>query len=204
MELELQDGSPGLLAMPQARRAGAMLTPMMDEANMAETNTLHDAFIEELRDIYDAEQQITRSLPRMAEAATSADLRAGFEAHLEETRDHVMRVEQALAMLDEKARAKHCDGMAGILDEGTAVLKVDSDDMSKDARLIAAAQRVEHYEMAVYGTLVTWARAMGHSEVADLLQMNLDEEKMADANLTALAEGGINQQAAQLAHLRGQ
>ena len=167
---------------------------------MAETNTLHTALVDELQDIYDAEQQITKALPKMVEAATSEDLRAGFEAHLEETRDHVLRVEQALAMLDEKARGKHCDGMAGILDEGAAVLKVDADDLSKDARLIAAAQRVEHYEMAVYGTLVTWARAMGHSEVADLLQMTLDEEKMADANLTALAEGGINQQAAILAH----
>lgn len=167
---------------------------------MAETNTLHTALLDELRDIYDAEQQITKALPKMVEAATSEQLRAGFEAHLEETRDHVLRVEQALAMLDEKPRAKHCDGMAGILDEGRAVLKQDSDDMSKDARLIAAAQRVEHYEMAVYGTLVTWARAMGHSEVADLLQMTLDEEKAADDTLTALAEGGINQNAALVAH----
>jgi ferritin-like metal-binding protein YciE len=146
--------------------------------------------------MYDAEQQLSRTLPRMVEAAMSKTLRDGLAAHLEETLEHVLRVEQALAMLDEAAMARHCAGLAGILDEGASVLAEDDDDASKDARLIAAAQRVEHYEMAVYGTLVAWARAMGHAEVAELLQMTLDEEKTADANLTALAEGGINRLAA--------
>jgi ferritin-like metal-binding protein YciE len=166
---------------------------------MPESSTLHAALVEELHDIYDAEQQVTRALPRMAEAATSESLRGGLAAHLEETWEHVLRVEQALAMLDESPRARHCDGMAGILDESAAVLDSDADG-TRDARLIAAAQRVEHYEMAVYGTLVNWAHAMGHDEVAELLQMTLEEEKATDAHLTALAVSGINQQAAQLSH----
>ena len=166
---------------------------------MPESRTLHEALVDELHDIYDAEQQVARALPRMASAATSESLRDGMTAHLEETREHVLRVEQALAMLDESPLSRHCDGMAGILDEGVSVVESDEDG-TKDARLIAAAQRVEHYEMAVYGTLVNWAHAMGQDEVAELLQMTLEEEKSADSHLTALAVSGINQQAAELAH----
>lgn len=166
---------------------------------MPESSTLHEALVDELHDIYDAEQQVARALPLMASAATSESLRDGLTAHLEETREHVLRVEQALAMLDESPLSRHCDGMAGILDEGVSVVESDEDG-TKDARLIAAAQRVEHYEMAVYGTLVNWAHAMGHDEVAELLQMTLEEEKLADSHLTALAVSGINQQAAELEH----
>ena len=163
---------------------------------MAENTTLHDAFIDELRDTYDAEKQITKALPKMVKAATSPDLRAAFEAHLEETREQIDRLEQVFASLDEKVRGKHCDGMEGILEEGKAIMEEDFDDTTMDACLIAGAQRVEHYEMAAYGTLVAWARVLGQTEAADLLQQTLDEEKSADEKLSALAEGGINEPAA--------
>jgi ferritin-like metal-binding protein YciE len=102
--------------------------------------------------------------------------------------------------IDEKARGKHCEGIAGIIEEGKSIMEEDFDDMTMDACLIAAGQRAEHYEMAAYGTLVAWARAMGHSEAADLLQETLDEEKAADEKLSSLAEGGINEEAAETAH----
>ncbi len=167
---------------------------------MAEPGTLHDAFIDELRDSYDAERQLTKALPKLAKASTSPKLRAAFEAHLEETRTHVERLEQVLTSLDEKVRGKHCDGIEGIIEEGKSILEEDFDDTTMDACLIAAGQRAEHYEMAAYGTLVAWARAMGHDEQADILQSILNEEKAADEKLTSLAEGGINQEAATAAH----
>jgi ferritin-like metal-binding protein YciE len=167
---------------------------------MADAGTLHDAFLDELRDAYDAEKQITKALPKMVKAASSADLKAAFEAHLEETRGQIERLEEVFGGLDEKVRGKHCDGMEGIIAEGKSVMEEDFDDTTMDACLIASAQRVEHYEMAAYGTLVAWARAMGHTEAADLLQETLDEEKAADEKLSSLAEGGINQEAADAAH----
>lgn len=163
---------------------------------MVEAATLHDAFMDELRDAYDAEKQITRALPRMVKAATSPELRAAFTDHLEETRGHVERLERAFASLDEKARGKRCDGVAGILEEGKSAMAKDFDEATTDACLIAGGHRVEHYEMAAYGTLVAWARVMGHADVADLLQETLDEEKAADEKLSALAKDGINQDAA--------
>jgi ferritin-like metal-binding protein YciE len=168
---------------------------------MAQAEALHDAFIEELRDIYDAEKQLVKALPKLAKAAGSDDLRTAFESHLEETRGHVERLEQVFGNLEEKVRGKHCSGIAGIIEEGAAVMQEDFDDATMDACLIAAGQRAEHYEMAVYGTLVAWARAMGHEEAADLLQETLDEEKAADEKLSSLAESGINQEAADTAHL---
>src|SRR5215210_1199749 len=166
---------------------------------MAEAGTLHDAFLDELRDTYDAEKQITKALPKMAKAAGSPELRAAFEAHLEETRGQIQRLEEVFASLDEKVRGKHCDGMEGIIEEGKSAMEEGFDDSTMDAVLIASAQRVEHYEMAAYGTLVAWAQAMGHTEAADLLQQTLDEEKAADKKLSGLAEGGINQEAADAA-----
>jgi len=167
---------------------------------MAESGTLHDAFLDELRDTYDAEKQLTRALPKLAKAAASPDLRAAFEAHLEETRGQVERLEQVFESLEEKPRGKHCDGIAGIIEEGKSIMEEDFDDATMDACLIAAGQRAEHYEMAAYGTLVAWARAMGHAEASKLLQETLDEEKAADEKLTSLAEGGINDTAAETAH----
>jgi ferritin-like metal-binding protein YciE len=172
----------------------------LETKNMAEPGTLHDAFIDELRDTYDAERQLLKALPKLAKASTSPDLRAAFEAHLEETRGQVERLEEVFANLDEKVRGKHCDGIAGIIEEGKSVMEEDFDDVTMDACLIASGQRAEHYEMAAYGTLVAWARAMGHDEAADLLQQTLDEEKAADEKLSALAESGINDEAARAAH----
>jgi len=171
---------------------------------MADTGTLHDAFIDELCDAYDAEKQLTKALPKMAKAASSPGLRKAFETHLEETRGQIERLEQVFARLDEKVRGKHCDGIAGIIEEGKAVMEEDFDEATMDACLIAGGQRAEHYEMAAYGTLVAWARAMGHPEAADLLQETLDEEKAADEKLTSLAESGINRDAADAAHPEGE
>jgi ferritin-like metal-binding protein YciE len=163
---------------------------------MADAKTLHDAFIDELRDAYDAEKQLLRALPKMAKKATAEDLSAAFEAHLEETRGHVDKLEQVFGTLDEKVRGKHCDGIAGIIEEGKSVMEEDFDAETMDACLIAGGQRAEHYEMAAYGTLIAWAKVMGHTEAADLLEEILEEEKAADQKLSALAEGGINQAAA--------
>src|SRR5688572_17257905 len=144
---------------------------------MAEAGTLHDAFIDELRDTYDAEKQLTKALPKMAKAASSPELRAAFEAHLEETKGQLVRLEEVFASLDEKVRGKHCDGIAGIIEEGKSIMEEEFDDATMDACLIAAGQRAEHYEMAAYGTLVAWAKIMGHDEAAELLEQNLEEEK---------------------------
>jgi len=163
---------------------------------MAGSGTLHDAFIDELRDTYDAEKQLTKALPKMAKAASSPLLREAFESHLEETRGQIERLEQVFEILEETVRGKHCDGIEGIIEEGKAVMEEDFDGVTMDACLIAAGQRAEHYEMAAYGTLVAWAEAMGHTEAAALLQQTLDQEKMADEKLTTLAEGGINEEAA--------
>jgi ferritin-like metal-binding protein YciE len=167
---------------------------------MSEAKTLHDAFLDELRDAYDAEKQLTRALPKMAKAASSPKLRTAFESHLEETRGHIDRLERVFESLDEKPRGKHCDGIAGIIEEGKAVMEEDFDDATMDACLVAGGQRAEHYEMAAYGSMIAWARAMGHAEAADLLDQTLAEEKAADRKLSALAEGGINQEAADTAH----
>jgi ferritin-like metal-binding protein YciE len=167
---------------------------------MAESGTLHDAFLDELRDAYDGEKQLTKALPKMAKAATSPILRDAFETHLEETRGHIERLEQVMEGLGEKVRGKHCDGLAGIIEEGKAVMGEDFDEATMDACLIASGQRAEHYEIAAYGTLVAWAEAMGHSDAVALLQEILDEEKAADEKLTSIAEAGINQEAADTAH----
>src|SRR6476620_2055418 len=143
---------------------------------MTETATLHDAFIDELRDTIDAEKQLTKALPKLAKAAANPKLRKAFETHLKETQGQIGRLEQVFASLDEKVRGKHCDGIDGIIEEGKSVMGEDFDETTMDACLIAAGQRAEHYEMAAYGTLVAWAQAMRHTEAAKLLQQTLDEE----------------------------
>jgi ferritin-like metal-binding protein YciE len=164
--------------------------------------SLHDAFIDELRDTYDAEKQLIKALPKMAKAATWHPLRAAFERHLEETRLQAQRLERVFESIGEKARGKHCDGMAGIIEEGKSAMEEDFDESTMDAVLVASAQRAEHYEMAAYGTLVAWAKAMGHEEAARLLEQNLGEEKATDEKLTQIAESGINREAARAAHSR--
>ena len=167
---------------------------------MAEAGTLHDAFIDELRDTYDAEKQLLKALPKLAKASSSPQLRQAFETHLEETRGQIERLEQVFESLEAKPRGKHCDGIAGIIEEGKSIMGEEFDDETMDACLIAAGQRAEHYEMAAYGTLVAWAQAMGHREAVQLLQQTLDEEKAADKKLSGLAESGINRRAAEIAH----
>ena len=127
-------------------------------------------------------------------------MREAFEAHLEETQGQIERLEQVFELLEEKPRGKHCDGIAGIVEEGKSIMAEDFDETTMDACLIAAAQRAEHYEMAAYRHLVAWAQVMGHTEAAELLQQTLDEEKAADEKLSGLAEGGIDQGAADAAH----
>ena len=170
---------------------------------MAEMGTLHDAFLDEVRDAYDAEKQITKALPKMVKAATAPELRNAFATHLEETRGQVARLEEVFATLGEKVRGKHCAGMAGIIEEGKSAMEEDFDDATMDAVLIASAQRVEHYEMAAYGTLVAWAHSLGHNEAAALLEETLEEEKAADSKLTQVAEAGVNQDAADSSHPEG-
>jgi ferritin-like metal-binding protein YciE len=167
---------------------------------MADQKTLHDAFIDELQDAYDAEKQLTKALPKLAKAASSEELSDAFRSHLEETQEHVKRLEQVFASIGEKVKGKHCDGIAGIIEEGKNVMEEDFDENTMDACLIAGGQRAEHYEMAAYGSLIAWAKAMGHDEAVTLLEETLEEEKAADEKLTSIAESGINEEAAAQAH----
>jgi ferritin-like metal-binding protein YciE len=167
------------------------------------TKTLHDIFIDEIRDVYNAEKQLTKALPKLAKNATSLELKAAFQSHLKETEGHISRLERVFAALEEKPRGKHCDGIEGIIEEGKSLMEEDLAEVTMDAGLIAAGRRAEHYEMAAYGVLVAWAQAMGHTQAAELLRQNLDEEKAADEKLGRLAEGGINREAALAAHPAG-
>jgi ferritin-like metal-binding protein YciE len=144
---------------------------------MVESATLHDAFLDELKDAYDGEKQLTKALAKLAKAATFPQLREAFESHLEETRTQIDRLERVFEVLDEPAKGQHCDGLAGIIEEGESLIAEDFDDVTMDACLIAAGQRAEHYEMAAYGTLIAWAKAMGYDEIAELLEETLEEEQ---------------------------
>ena len=152
---------------------------------------LHELFVDELKDIYDAEKQLTKALPKMAKAADSEDLRAAFEEHLEITRMQVNRLEEVFKSLGMAARGKPCEGMKGLIEEGQEKMQELEQGPTLDAALIASAQKVEHYEIATYGTLATFAEIMGHQDAKDLLGQTLDEEKEADEKLTQVA-GEIN------------
>lgn len=156
---------------------------------------LREALVEEIRDLYNAEKQLVKALPKMAKGAESDELREAFETHLEETEGQVTRLERVFELLDEKPRGKHCAGMAGIVEEGSEKLQEDLEGSVLDAVLIASAQKVEHYEIGAYGTAIAWAEALGLNEVCDVLNETLEEEKAADEKLSALAESGINQAA---------
>ena len=158
-------------------------------------DTLHDLYVEELRDLYNAENQLLKALPRMAKAASSPDLKAAFTEHLEVTRGQVERLETIFEALGAKAKGKKCKAMEGLVEEGKEVLEEAGSPSVIDAALIAAAQRVEHYEMAGYGCVRTFARLLGRTDHAKLLQQTLDEEGAADKKLTALAESVINVEA---------
>jgi ferritin-like metal-binding protein YciE len=163
---------------------------------MASMDTLDALFEHELRDVYDAEKQVVKALPKLVKAAGNEKLRQALESHLEETRGQIERLEQVFEELDLKPRGKHCSGMAGILEEGKELMGEEGDDTVLDAGFIAAAQRVEHYEITAYGTLIAWADALGHAQAVSLLEANLEEEKAADKKLTELAVSGLNQIAA--------
>ena len=162
--------------------------------------TLEQLLQDEIRDIYDAEKQLVKALPKMAKAASSTELSEALKEHLEATQGQVQRLEQVFEALGAKAKGKTCAGMKGLIEEGQEAIGAEASDEMKDLAIIGAAQRVEHYEIAAYGTLVAWAKAMGHTDAADLLEETLGEEKAADEKLTALAEAGINQEAADTAH----
>ena len=158
-------------------------------------NSLEELFIDELRDLYSAEEQITRALPKMAQKASSPQLQKAFEEHLEQTREHISRLEQLFKDLGESPEGKTCRGMAGLLKEGDEMMAEDFEPEAMDAALISAAQRVEHYEMAGYGTVRTWAKQLHNTAAAKILQQTLDEEGETDKKLTKLAESKINKQA---------
>jgi ferritin-like metal-binding protein YciE len=158
-------------------------------------DSLDKLFLEELKDIYSAEKQIVRALPRMAKAAESRELQQAFTQHLRETQGHVQRLEQIFQGLDLTARGKKCKGMEGLLEEGKEILEQEGEGAVIDAALISAAQRVEHYEMAAYGCLRTYAQLLGYSDAEKLLQQTLNEEEAADQKLTQIGEGGVNQAA---------
>jgi ferritin-like metal-binding protein YciE len=164
---------------------------------MAQGTTLRDLMIDEIRDLYDAERQLVKALPKMAKGATSEELRTLIETHLGETEEQVARLEKAFEMLGEKPRGKRCEGMAGIIEEGSNLLEEDFDGAVLDAGIIAGAQRAEHYEITAYGSVMAWAKQLGEDDIAELLSETLEEEKSADEKLSALAEGTINGEAAQ-------
>ena len=154
--------------------------------------TLHDLMVHELKDLYSAERQLVQALPKMAKGATSEELQQALTDHLEQTKEHVARLEQVFEILGVSARGVKCKGMEGLLEEGKELLEEDIDPEVLDAGIISAAQRVEHYEIAAYGGAAEFARGMQHNDIVELLELTLQEEKDADQLLTSLAEGGIN------------
>jgi ferritin-like metal-binding protein YciE len=175
------------------KRLGSNSEAGNQDSNM--NNALHELFLEELADVYNAEQQLTKALPKMAKTAESDELREAFEAHLEETRQHASRLEEVAEKLGEALKRKTCAAMKGLIEEANDIIKEQEDSSALDAALIAAAQKVEHYEIASYGTLVAWSQQMGHDEATQLLEETLDEEKAADEKLTSVAESIANQKA---------
>lgn len=154
---------------------------------MATVNTIENLFVEELKDLYSAETQITQTLPKLVEAASTADLKKAFEHHLKETEGHVERLEKAFEILGTNPKSKTCNGMKGILSEGAEMLRETAEGNIRDIALISAAQRVEHYEMAAYGTVRTYAEMLNNQQIAGLLQDTLNEEKAADQKLTEIS-----------------
>lgn len=158
---------------------------------MTEKTTFYRLFIDELRDIYNAENQLVKALPKLVKASSNKDLKAAFANHLEETKNQVVRLEKIFNKLNEKPEGETCEAMQGLIEEADEFSKKFDASATRDAAIIAAAQRVEHYEIAVYGTLRTFADELGHEDLAELLQETLDEEGNANKKLTSIAEGGV-------------
>jgi ferritin-like metal-binding protein YciE len=161
-----------------------------------ELNTLKDLYVHELKDLYSAERQLIKAIPKMEKAAKNKELANGFEEHLKQTKQHAQRLERLLGALGQSTKGPKCQGMAGIVTEGAEMIEEEGDDEVKDAGLISAAQRVEHYEMAGYGTARTYAELLGDKEGAKLLAQTFEEEKETDEKLTKLAKSAINVSAA--------
>ncbi len=162
--------------------------------------SLADAFVDELRDIYSAEKQLLKALPKMAKNATNPQLKEAFENHLAETEGQVQRIEKCFESLELKPRAKTCEAMQGLIEEGKGIMEEDAEPEVLDAMLVAAAQKVEHYEMATYGTLCAWAKVLGYDEALSLLKETMEQEVKADSLLTELADNSINTSAAEPAN----
>jgi ferritin-like metal-binding protein YciE len=160
--------------------------------------TLKDLFLDELADMYDSEHRLTKALPKLAKAALSPDLKAAFEDHLAETEGHIDRIDRVFAAFDERPKTKKCEAIVGLLKEGDELASENKGEVTLDAALISAAQKVEHYEIASYGCLVEWAELLGNTEAADLLEQTLGEEKGADEALTQLARTSSNTRAQQV------
>jgi len=182
----------------QAHRANKQLvTKPETERKKGNMNleTLKELYVEELRDLYNAENQLIKALPKMAKGASSDELKEAFEKHLEQTKGHVQRLEQVFQELGEKAKGKTCQAMKGLIEEGSEVLEADGEDSVLDAAIIVAAQKVEHYEIASYGSVRTFAQLLGQDKSAELLQQTLDEESEANELLNKLAEDIVNPEA---------
>ena len=167
----------------------------MQEEGSGMNNDLHELFLEQLADTYNAEQQLIKALPKLAKAAETDELREALESHLEETEEQATRLEELAKGLDETIKRKTCAAMKGLVEEANDLLKEQKNSSALDAGIIAACQKVEHYEIASYGTLISWARQMGHDDAVSLLEETLEEEKQADEKLTSVAESVANQRA---------
>ncbi len=162
---------------------------------MAKMQTLDDMYMDLLKDLYSAEKQLVKALPKMAKSANASDLQDAFQEHLKQTEGHVDRIERIFSDMGGSPRGKKCVGMEGLVEEGSEVMKEDAEPEVRDAGLIAAAQKVEHYEIASYGTARTWANRLGYHDAAQMLQQTLDEESVANEKLTRIAESHINVEA---------
>ena len=173
-------------------------TPKAENAEVNGHSQLEKLFTDTLKDIYWAEKQLTKALPKMQKKATTDELKSAIEEHLAQTEEHVSRLEQVFELCGKKAQAKKCEAMAGLIEEGNSVVEeTENGSMTRDAGIIMASQKVEHYEIATYGCLVTFAKTLGMEDAAELLGQTLEEEKEADEKLTQIAEGNINQSAEQ-------
>src|ERR1700730_1722648 len=174
-------------------RQCSLIKPILLGGDMP-TDGLKELYVDELKDLYNAENQLVKALPKMAKAASSEELRQGFEEHLEQTKEHVQRLERVFKALDESPKGKKCMGMEGLVKEGSEIMEEDFEDAVLDAALIGAAQRVEHYEIAAYGTVVAFAKLLGETQHVSLLERTLGEERDTDEKLTELAKE-VNAQA---------
>src|SRR4051812_31444924 len=183
--------------MPKDNKQSNRMSSRMESESQGMDNDLHELFLDELADVLSAEQQLTKALPKLAKAAQSDELREALEQHLEETEEHISRLEQVAESLDETLKKKTCKAMQGLIAEGDDIVKEQKNSSALDAGIIAACQKVEHYEIASYGTLCAWAEQMGHDEALKLLRQTEEEESAADEKLTEVAENIANERAEQ-------